>query len=386
MPRQPKPCLHRGWYITDVGGERTKLCRESEGMKAALTALGKLLDERATGQTHRYQKLTVAELAALYLASREGKVNEFSYANDRRYLTWFAEEHGNKQASAITRLEAQQFHDGLMKRTSAKSGKPLQPATLNRARESLRQCWQWGNDTDLIPAKNPFDKLPKLATEGRHRLITDQEFQALMREAVASLRWVLLILRYTSMRPGELRKLTWSMIDWANHRLVIARHKTSKQQKTPKPRIIPFPVCVERLLRALQRRHGDKSPYVFLNAWGRPWAAHSLCEAMARIRERAGIVEDENGETLVLYSNRHTYITTAASNGVDGPTLQNLAGHTNPAMTAWYTHLADRTMNAAACRVAEALKPQRPGQNGQGPASKPGDAAASKPDWQSPRH
>jgi hypothetical protein len=43
MPRTPKPHLHRGWYVSNVGGERHEPCRESEGKKAAVNGLGKVV-------------------------------------------------------------------------------------------------------------------------------------------------------------------------------------------------------------------------------------------------------------------------------------------------------------------------------------------------------
>jgi integrase len=74
------------------------------------------------------------------------------------------------------------------------------------------------------------------------------------------------------------------------------------------------------------------------------------------------VAADENGENLVLYSNRHTYITAAASvEGISGPLLQQLAGHTNAQMTEKYAHLANREIEKAGQRVAESLRPRRSG-------------------------
>lgn len=82
---------------------------------------------------------------------------------------------------------------------------------------------------------------------------------------------------------------------------------------------------------------------------------------MESLRRRAGIAPDENGETLVLYSSRHTFITNAAKAGVSGPVLQDLAGHTDPATTARYTHLAAADLIKAGQRAADLLRPARPG-------------------------
>jgi hypothetical protein len=35
MPREPKRFVHRGWYVTEMGGQRIKLCRAHEGQKVA---------------------------------------------------------------------------------------------------------------------------------------------------------------------------------------------------------------------------------------------------------------------------------------------------------------------------------------------------------------
>src|ERR1043166_7947560 len=46
MPRVAKPYLHRGWFVTNIGGERQKLCRESGGIAVAREALDRLKVDR----------------------------------------------------------------------------------------------------------------------------------------------------------------------------------------------------------------------------------------------------------------------------------------------------------------------------------------------------
>jgi len=115
------------------------------------------------------------------------------------------------------------------------------------------------------------------------------------------------------------------------------------------------------LLRHLQKRQGHQ-PYCFLNSRGEPWTKDAFVQRMDSLRERAGIAPDENGEKLVLYSNRHTYITAGASRaGISGPMLQQLAGHTDSSTTKKYAHLANREILQAGQRVAESLRPRKPG-------------------------
>jgi integrase len=242
------------------------------------------------------------------------------------------------------------------------SPRPYKPKTINHAIISLKRCWNWAIQSDLLPARNPFDKMPLLYTEGRQRVMTDGEFQALLRHSSDScFRRVLIALRYTSARPGEVRDLTWAQVDWENHRWVLHRDKASRTSKIKRARIIPMCHCVEKLLRWLHLRAEDR-PHVFLNSKGERWTKDAFVQRMDSLRRRAKIATDENGESLVLYHHRHTYLTRAAASvGISGPMLQQLAGHTDPRTTERYAHLAGKEIHQAGLRVAEGLRPHRPG-------------------------
>jgi len=381
MARPPKPYLHRGWWVTNAGGKRHKLCREEKGRTAALDAFYRLFHQHVQDDGRAYPDLRVDGLIALFLDTLKVEKSESTYANYQRWLTEFAKDHGQRLAPQISRQDALKFRNDIATRTytsirltrgkaspdtqakvKGQTPKPYKAKTINHAVIALKRCWNWGIENDYLPPKNPFAKLPMLHSDGRQRIVTDEEFQALLRHSTdAVFRQFLLMLRYTSARPGEIRKLTWTMVDWPNHRLVITRHKTTRTQKVPKPRIIPIPLCIENLLRRLQKQQGDQ-PYCLLNSQGQPWSKDATGQRMESLRRRAGIEPDENGEQLVLYSNRHTYITAAASaEGISGPMLQQLAGHTDPRTTERYAHLANREILRAGQRVAESLRPRKPG-------------------------
>src|SRR4051794_32439457 len=107
----------------------------------------------------------------------------------------------------------------------------------------------------------------------------------------ALFRQVLLVLRYTSARPGEVRNLTWPQVDWDNGPLVIQRHKSSRTAKVPLPRIIPLPACVLGLLAWLRKRQGHQ-PYCLLNSEGQPWTKDAFVQRMDSLRLRAGLAAD----------------------------------------------------------------------------------------------
>jgi integrase len=338
MPRPAKPYLCRGWYVSNLGGKRHRLCPEADGLKAARDALLRLQQEVEGNGGRPFPSLSVVELVALFLDSVKVERSHHTYLDYQRWLAEFVRVHGHRQARDIARHDAQQFRNGIANGTwvrNRQSPRPYKPKTVNHAVIALKRCWNWAIQSDLLPARNPFDKMPLLHAEGRQRVMTDAEFQALLRHSSDScFRRVLIALRYTSARPGEVRNLTWAQVDWENHRWVLHRHKSSRTARVSKPKIVPMCLCVEKLLRWLHRRNGHQ-PFVFLNSVGQPWTKDAFVQRMDSLRQRAGIVPDENGEHLVLYHHRHTYLTRAAATlGISGPMF---------------------------LRVAEGLRPQRPG-------------------------
>src|SRR5262249_15031577 len=148
----------------------------------------------------------------------------------------------------------------------------------------------------------------KLPAEGRQRVMTPEEFRTMLRHSDALFRQVLLVFRLTGIRPGEFRKLTWDQVCWEQHCWIIRKHKATRTAKEKKPRIVPMLPIVEKLLLWRLRKYGE-TPFVFLNEDGKPWQYNALRCRMRRLRERAGIVPDDGGENIVLYTARHSYAT-----------------------------------------------------------------------------
>src|SRR5262249_52403806 len=121
----------------------------------------------------------------------------------------------------------------------------------------------------------------------------------------------------------------------------------SRTAKEPKPRIIPMPPIVERLLRWRLQTCG-RTTRVFLNSKGRPWTKDALVQRMESLRRRAGITPDAGGEQIVLYTARHTYATKAVASKVSDRRLADLMGHTSTRTTHRYIHLAPPELYKAA--------------------------------------
>jgi site-specific recombinase XerD len=114
------------------------------------------------------------------------------------------------------------------------------------------------------------------------------------------------------------------------------------------------------LLLQLRQKQGE-SATVFLNEDGQPWTSNALRCRMKRLRERAGIAPDENGEDIVMYTNRHSYATTAVASGVSDRRLAELMGHTDTKTTQRYIHLAHSDLHKAALQATATIFPRRTG-------------------------
>jgi integrase len=372
MPREAKPYKERGWYISRPFGEYIRLCRVEEGMTEAKrllkVKLGELEVQREQLGGRLATKLTVTELFVLFLEDVEATKDEDTFRDYQRWCTEFAKVHGNKPARAITKAEANDFKLALMKRTYVVGKQPprlYKPKTVNHALITLRRAFNWAIETDRLPAgRNPFAKVTLLYCEGRHRVATEEEYQTLLAHCTDdAFRDVLIALRYTSARPQDIYSLRWSMVDWGAEMWVLIEHKGRRTSHRPKPRVIGMNDEVKRILLRRREQFGD-SGHVFLNADGQPWTKNALELRMRRLRKRAGVKPDDQGEQFVLYA-RHTFLTRAGADpSISQSELAELAGHTSPTTTAPYVHAARLAVAEAGRRVANGLPATTPASGG----------------------
>jgi integrase len=340
MPRQPKPFFHRGWWVTDVGGERTKLAAGRANRKQAVDELRQLLAKVEYAPEHKtLRQLAVWELCDQFLDWVKIHRAEKTYSDYHDWLTRWVKLHGKRRARDIRPLDLEKWKAALVE-------KELKPCTVNHAIIAVQTAWSWGVKNEVL-AVNPLAKVEKLFAEGRQRILTPDEFRSLLRHSDALFRQILLVFRLTGARPSEVRKLTWEQVNWENHCWVIRRHKTTRTAKQKnKPRIIPMPLIVERLLLWRLTRYGQ-TERVFLNCRRKPWTINAFRCRMRCLRDKAGLKPDANGESIVMYTTRHSFATAAIAAGVTDRRLSELLGHQDPKMTQKYVHLAHSDLYAA---------------------------------------
>jgi integrase len=140
----------------------------------------------------------------------------------------------------------------------------------------------------------------------------------------------------TGFRASSLASLTPESFDLDAEAPVVtlaARHAKNRRTK-----VQPLPADLAELLRDFLR---DKAPFQPL--WPGTWARDRKGAEMLRIDlEAAGIPYAVEGPDGTLFADfhalRHTYLTLGGRAGIDLRTLQELAGHSTPTLTARYSH------------------------------------------------
>lgn len=361
--------IARPWYFTEkkayaatVKGRRFILLKGEENPTNATLAAKKLRQILAGSKNDQAAgSLCVADIIERYLKLHQDKYSERAFTERRRYLQLFAEAHGWRKVNDRDCLPVH-LEEWLAEH-------PQWVSAWSKAQivSIVMRPFNWAAKKRLITS-NPFRGVE--VSRGRpRRPLTDDEFRRLLRAASAgrrrfhaagkkrklypsdlkrlqrpsaSARWkmVLVFLRFTGCRPGELANLVWSDIDLANRELVLWRHKTSR--KTGKPRRVPIHPVVLKLLIYL-RRLNQPGEYVFLTHRKTRWNRSNLGLRMRRTRTAAGIPDDAK-----LYGLRHAFGTRAILRGVDLKTLSELMGHTTTRMTEHYVALAGQRDHLAA--------------------------------------
>jgi integrase len=210
------------------------------------------------------------------------------------------------------------------------------PTTVFKCLHSVQRVFSWAVENELLDASCRI-AYTKPRPRERTRVITPDEFRAMLRGSGGPFRRLLLALRLCGCRPGELRQLVWEEVFLDQGVLIIPEHKTLTRQKHPRPRIVPLPDPLVKLLRWLSRTPQGPKDHVFLNSDGKPWTRTALHSQMRRLRERVGL-HVKAGENVVLYSTRHTF-GTATVDKVSDIELAELMGHTDTGTTRRYIHL-----------------------------------------------
>lgn len=363
MPRIAKPRKWKGkYFVTEAGGKLKILCPISEGIAKARRELKEHLTQleqeknQPCPDTQASVPKTLSEIAAEFLKFKRSTQAERTHEFYTGYLKRFNEWYGHL---VVTQVSLSHGTDFVCKLKDLELG----PVAVNHHVRAARAVLNYAVDCGWV-GSNPWRRLPMLPEIGRKRVVTDEEFALLLatcdncrahgdmaREENASLmKDILRVLRFTALRPGEIRKLRWDHLRLDENLIVIPanEHKTGTTTSNPQDRVVPFLEDVKSIFDERKRKYGHHSR-VFANLKGEEWHDDVFSRRFNRLRKRAGLDEadDQYGEKICWYSLRHSRLTEVATlESWDLHVIAAYAGH-SPAMTQRYVHVNKGTLTNA---------------------------------------
>ena len=257
---------------------------------------------------------------------RTQAVNAGYYRN--QILPWFR----GRPIADITRQDVQQWFASLH----------ATPVAADRSAPVVSVIFKQAEVYGYRPEdSNPCTGIKRYRRCGRERFLTADEMRRLShvldhhRESRPLETSVVRLLLLTGCRKSEILTLKWS--EYREEMLHLSDSKTG-------PRTVWLSSAAHRILDGLPR----SSPWVFPSPRRNyHLSGGTLNSFWLKVRAEAGI------EDVRCHDLRHSYASLALAHGETILTIGRLLGHTDPATTLKYTHLADATVHEA----AEALVP-----------------------------
>ena len=233
----------------------------------------------------------------------------------------------NRRLESIQLRDAENFLDSMKKGA---------PKGIYNYRKTLRAMWNKAKEWDYV-RENPFEKVKLPKRQKEEPIFFNEEqlqslYSKLMEKGEDTIADLVIFGSSSGMRPGEMRLLKWSDIDFRNKVITVGK---SFNTKTKRIRKLPFNEKMEEILFRNSNRQLAKRKilceYVFTKENGMPYQLDTISKTVKRAIRDAGLPEEFH-----LYCTRATAATRWASNKVPIYTVSKLLGHTNPSITARY--------------------------------------------------
>jgi integrase len=322
-PSKVKYRADRDLYYCSIKRKQHTLAKGKANRAEATRAFGLLLAKEGSDPVAR-SKLAVATLCSLYIEHAKAHLAPLTAEWYERHLNSFVASQGHLAATAAKPLHVTAWLED--HRWSA--------STRHGAITAVKRAFRWGLKQGYLES-NPLEHVERPPMGRREAILSDEQYGRILEATPdAEFRNLLIALRETGARPGEIIRVTAADLDLANGLIVLRVHKT--RGKTGRPRLIGLTPRMVAMCRELAGEY--KTGSLFRNLEGRPWTRNAIALRFGRLRKNLNL-----GPEATAYSLRHGFVTDALESGVPIATVAELVGHKSTAMiSAHYSHLADR--------------------------------------------
>ena len=359
-----------------------------EHLKAIQAKLATAEQEHVRAIDEANPPLNITDAWAAYLSSTErpdtGEATLKYYAGYwERFRLWLLDHAPDaRYLRDITSKTAKDY-------ATALGGDSVSPNTYNKHTGFLRLFFRVLEEPGRMQ-ENPFERIrkKKLKTNVRREL-TIAELKEILEAASGDLQTLLYLGTFTGLRLGDCCTLKWGEVDLDRGTI---RRIPNKTAKSGKPVLIGIPAALHEKLSATPKtkRKGYvlsriADLYTYRNASGKPTRQPDISNEIQQIftdceiqTHKEGTGKDAHAAALAewevggkkgakpiykravvevgFHSLRHTYVSMHAEAGTPQAMIQANVGHSNPAMTAHYTHIGE----GAALEAAKVLTLNEP--------------------------
>jgi integrase len=300
-----------------------------------------LLEQGESLPRPEQKRLTVAELAQLFLDRVQAKKKPKTYESYCYFLVPFVERFGAARAATFAILSFERWLDE----------HPGWKGCRRNAVVAVLAMFNFGVKKRLL-AENPLRGVEIPPKRRRRRILTSHERQYLLQIIPDEpFRRFVFALLDTGCRPSEVIGVTAAHVSRDGTTWVLQEHKTDT--KTGEARIIYLSPAMQELTRKLVAQYPEGPLFRSTRRKGgvpRPWTVNGvrcrfrgLRQKVASLRaqekdpEKREKIPDLSGVTA--YVCRHTYATAALTNGLPLAVVSALLGHKDTKMlTEVYNH------------------------------------------------
>jgi site-specific recombinase XerD len=219
---------------------------------------------------------------------------------------------------------------------SNRVGKGLKPATINRELTMVRFMLKKANDWHYL------DKIPKVSflklTKNPIKFLSIIEIERLLEHSSVWLKPILIVLRNTGMRIGELLALKLNDVDIEKGNVLVRSSKTNNFRHIPINVELEdtlkwlMEYCVNPKSLKINKRHTHQKEYIFCHQDG------SKVESIKHSFKKACLRADIKA---TIHTIRHTFASHLVMNNVDLVSIKELLGHSSISTTMIYAHVSD---------------------------------------------
>jgi integrase len=297
-------------------------------------------------------KMTFVELGEWYLGLESTK-GIARYRQNKTYIDKFNSEFGKWMVGDIKPVHLETLQ-------AKRKAKGLALATIDDEIGVVRTMISVAFDNDMVGADTlrAFKKVKKLLkrnSNARDRILSKNEFDALMKELPGHLKPIVATGYYTGMRLGEILCLTWNKVD-LKKRVIQLEHTDTKDKEA---RNIPIMDELYEILKSIPPALHDN--HVFLYN-GKPIGI--IRRALERACERAGILYGQKVKGgFIFHDLRHTFNTNMRKAGVPESVIMEITGHSTRDMFDRYNTVDSEDTRKAVDQLETYLKLQDVAQN-----------------------